>query len=106
IEKRERFVKEKAEVIRGLLRQGFLDGREGIGYEILGSLQAHNMDKAPLAVRSSAVQEDTQEAAFAGAAETYLYVDRDHLLEKTIESGVSCWVGRVILYRAARGIKQ
>ena len=63
------------------------------------------MNGASFAVRSSAVQEDGDEAAFAGAAETYLYVQPEEVLHKVVETWASFWLPRGIQYRWQQGIR-
>jgi pyruvate,water dikinase len=55
-------------------------------------------------VRSSAIQEDGDDAAFAGAAESYLFVKPGEVLEKIVENWASFWLPRGIAYRKDRGL--
>ena len=91
--------------IQKLLRSAKLNPESGLGREILTSLQAHGLDGAAFAVRSSAVQEDSDEAAFAGAAETHLYVQPKEVLDKIVETWASFWLPRGIQYRWQQGIR-
>jgi hypothetical protein len=103
---RRKVIRNYSEKARALIQSGTLTKNTGLGKFILDVLDGHGLRKEYLAVRSSAVQEDTQEAAFAGAAETYLYVNRDNLLEKIKENWMSFWLPRGIEYRAEQGIQQ
>ncbi len=99
------FVREKSARIQNLIRSAGLEAAGGLGKEILDSLRDRQLFGVLFAVRSSAVQEDRQEAAFAGAAETYLYVDFEGVLEKVVENWASFWLPRGILYRWQQGIR-
>lgn len=92
--------------IRTLIRSGRLARDRGVGAEIWVGMQDHGLAdrQKRLAVRSSAVQEDQQDAAFAGAAESYLNVDPNVALDRIIENWASFWLPRGILYRHGRGI--
>ena len=58
-------------------------------------------------VRSSAVDEDTPEATFAGQFETVLNVRDEETLERAVRRcWASLWNDRAIAYRQARGIKR
>ena len=57
-----------------------------------------------LAVRSSAVDEDGAEAAFAGAGDTHLYVKPEELLPHVKEIWASLWNPRALLYRETKGL--
>ena len=57
-------------------------------------------------MRSSGLQEDTEEAAFAGAAETFLYVSAAELLDWIREVWASFWLARGILYQSDRVVRQ
>lgn len=48
----------------------------------------------------------TAEAAFAGAAETYLFVSMAELLERIKEVWTSFWLTRGILYQSDRVVRQ
>lgn len=87
--------------IRTLLLSGKLDPESGVGKEIWEGMQARGLaaDGRQLAIRSSAVQEDTADAAFAGAAESYLHVKPEEALHKVIENWTSFWLPRGIVYR-------
>ncbi|MGC9105669.1 MAG: pyruvate, water dikinase [Thermoprotei archaeon] len=61
--------------------------------------------KEPLvAVRSSATAEDIEQASFAGQQDTYLNVDRAHLIENVKKVWASLYNARAIAYRNSKGI--
>jgi phosphohistidine swiveling domain-containing protein len=86
--------------IRKVILSGRLDPDKGLGGEILDSLPG-----GPWAVRSSAVQEDTDDGAFAGAAESFLFVHPEAVLSKVVETWASFWLPRGIAYRKRLGLK-
>ena len=95
-----------SERIRDLIRQGTLDSTAGIGREIMTVVDTYGLRDSLLSVRSSGLQEDTEEAAFAGAAETYLFVTPAELLDWIKEVWTSFWLTRGILYRSDRIVRQ
>jgi len=97
-------IEERSERARRLILDAKLTGESGIGKEILAGLSAEDLAAIMLAVRSSAVDEDGAEAAFAGAGDTHLYVDQAELLEHVKEIWASLWNPRALLYREARGL--
>lgn len=97
---------EYAAKIRELIKQASFNADSGVGMAILDALKENGMEGKQMAVRSSAVQEDTEEAAFAGAAETYLYVNEDDVLNKIKDSWMSFFLPRGIAYRVEHGITQ
>jgi pyruvate,water dikinase len=61
-------------------------------------------DDPPVAVRSSASAEDSQEASFAGQQETYLHVrGADAVLERIRDCWGSFFSERALFYRAQKG---
>jgi protein-tyrosine-phosphatase len=94
------------EKIRSLIFQGHLESAGGIGREIMEAVDCHGLKDTYLSVRSSGLQEDTEEASFAGAAETYLYVSSADLLECIKKVWMSFWLIRGVLYRNDRIIQQ
>jgi pyruvate,water dikinase len=86
--------------IREVILSGRLSPEQGVGKRILDSLPPFE----DWAVRSSAIQEDTDDAAFAGAAESYLFVKREDVLAKVVENWASFWLPRGIQYRRAHGL--
>jgi pyruvate,water dikinase len=89
--------------IRKAIFSGRLQPGKGVGKEILEALQAG--DGSRWAVRSSAVQEDGDDAAFAGAAESFLFVKPEEILAKVVENWASFWLPRGIRYRMGRGLR-
>jgi hypothetical protein len=100
----ERFLEENKikEPGRDAILAGRLDPDKGVGREILDALRASEGSR--WAVRSSAVQEDGDDAAFAGAAESYLFVKPGEILAKVVENWASFWLPRGILYRQQHGL--
>jgi protein-tyrosine-phosphatase/phosphohistidine swiveling domain-containing protein len=100
----ERFLRENG--IEAPDRKAVLAGRlhpdKGVGKEILDALRAS--PGSIWAVRSSAIQEDGDDAAFAGAAESALFVKPEDLLAKVVENWASFWLPRGILYRERLGM--
>lgn len=104
---RKRIVQNYSDSIRNLIFSGEFDmGKRGLGYEIRHELTVQKLHTKHLAERSSAIQEDTQGAAFAGAAETFLYVPPAAHLEKIKEIWMSFYLPRGIEYRFAHGYRQ
>lgn len=97
------FVEQTSSEIRAVIRGAPLSDQEGLGKKLLDWLRSEGY-KGPYAVRSSAVQEDRQEAAFAGAAESYLFVEEDELLGKLVEGWASFWLPRGVEYRWQQGV--
>ncbi|MBS7647581.1 MAG: phosphoenolpyruvate synthase [Candidatus Bathyarchaeia archaeon] len=63
-----------------------------------------NVDKVPVAVRSSATAEDLPDASFAGQQETYLNViGEDEVVKKTVKCWSSLFTPRAIFYRTQKG---
>jgi protein-tyrosine-phosphatase/phosphohistidine swiveling domain-containing protein len=89
--------------ISGEIREAILSGRldpdKGAGREIADALRGL---KGPLAVRSSMRQEG--DAAFAGAAESWLFVAPEAALGKLVECWASFWLDRGLIYRRGRGL--
>lgn len=103
---KQKAIEKYAAKIRKLIAKGDLSYESASGRAIWDALAENGLANKYMAVRSSAVQEDTEEAAFAGAAETYLYVDDDQVLDKIKESWMSFFLPRGIAYRAEQGISQ
>lgn len=101
-----RDIVELSEQIRDLIFQGNLDVTSGVGLEIMKAVASCGLQNTLLSVRSSGLQEDTEEATFAGAAETFLYVNSVELLESIKRVWMSFWLIRGILYRNSRIIQQ
>jgi pyruvate,water dikinase len=63
-----------------------------------------DMDEPPVAVRSSALGEDSQDATYAGQQETFLWVRGiEHLCDAVRDCWVSLYTPRAIAYRANLG---
>ncbi len=105
-EDRQRQIVGLSEQIRHLILQGNLNAATGVGRDIMEAVDFHGLQDACLSVRSSGLQEDTEEATFAGAAETYLYVNPAELLECIKKVWMSFWLIRGILYRNSRIVQQ
>lgn len=97
---------EKSAEIRSLILNAKLSPGEGLGKAIVEAIETREISKSFMAVRSTEKQEDGKDMAFAGAAETFLHVDKDHVLEKIKETWMSFWLTRGILYRHEQGMRQ
>jgi pyruvate, water dikinase len=89
----------RAQVLVGEIEIG-ADLREAIAaaYAELGH------DDPPVAVRSSARAEDSQEASFAGQQETYLHVRGvDDVLRRVVDCWASFFAERAVFYRSRKG---
>lgn len=95
-----------SEKIRDLIRRGNLHIAAGVGQEIMEAVDSYGLHNSFLSVRSSGLQEDTEEAAFAGAAETYLFVSPAELLDWIKKVWMSFWLTRGMLYRSERIVWQ
>ena len=61
-------------------------------------------DEVPVAVRSSAIAEDSQTASFAGQQETYLHVQGvDQIVERIRDCWCSFFTERALFYRSKKG---
>lgn len=63
---------------------------------------SHRINQLPdgyYAVRSSAVAEDLDDASFAGQLDSFLYIPKDHILEKVVDCWASYWNDRAVKYR-------
>jgi protein-tyrosine-phosphatase/phosphohistidine swiveling domain-containing protein len=92
--------------IHDLISAGTLDAAAGVGREITQALDAYGLRSTSLSVRSSGLQEDAEEAAFAGAAETYLGVRPAEVLHAIQDVWKSFWLVKGILYRSSRIMRQ
>ena len=95
---------EKSNRARTLIGSAALSPDSGVGKEILDSVRASGLSGVMLAVRSSAVDEDGAEAAFAGAGDTHLYVAHEELLEHVKDVWISLWNARALSYRETKGL--
>jgi phosphoenolpyruvate synthase/pyruvate phosphate dikinase len=105
-EEQRRRIVELSEQIRDLILRGRLEATRGVGREIMAAIKACGLQNTCLSVRSSGLQEDSEEATFAGAAETYLYVRPPELLEWIKRVWMSFWLIRGLLYRNSRIVRQ
>lgn len=94
------------EQVRNLIMRGQLDVENGVGREIMSAVQQCALQDSLLSVRSSGLQEDAEEASFAGAAETYLNISSGELLDAIKRVWISFWLIRGILYRHDRIVQQ
>ena len=99
-------IADTAERIQALIRGGRLVSVSGVGQEIMAAVDACGLTQSYVSVRSSGLQEDTEEAAFAGAAVTYLYVSPAEILGWIKEVWTSFWLTRGILYQSDRVVRQ
>ena len=99
-------IEEASTCIRDLIRRASLDPARGLGRLIMAAVDSCGLRDSFVSVRSSGLQEDTEEAAFAGAAETYLFVSMAELLERIKEVWTSFWLTRGILYQSDRVVRQ
>jgi pyruvate,water dikinase len=78
--------------------------RDQIGTRYAELAEASATLAPPVAVRSSAVGEDSQDATFAGQQETYLWVrDAEHVADAVRDCWVSLYSAPAISYRARLG---
>lgn len=61
-------------------------------------------DKALVAVRSSAVEEDGEALSFAGQFDSFLNVSHDDIAERVVQVWKSCFSKRVLAYRQLHGL--
>ena len=84
-------------LVRAADSGGAFPAEVGRAYAALG-------DEVPVAVRSSATAEDSEEASFAGQQETYLHV---HGVDGIVERIRDCWCSffteRALFYRSEKG---
>lgn len=99
-------IADAAKRIRALIRHGNLEPGAGLGREIMAAVDSCGLRHSFVSVRSSGLQEDTEEAAFAGAAETFLFVSPGELLDWIKEVWTSFWLTRGILYQSDRTVQQ
>jgi rifampicin phosphotransferase len=70
------------------------------------ALTEHIATEDLVAVRSSAVGEDSATASFAGQMDTYLYVRREEVVERVLDCLASAFSERALTYRGARGLAE
>ena len=103
----EEAVGERAEELRALARAHDHEGATALVGELarpdLGALFAE-LGAEAVAVRSSAVAEDSDEASFAGQQETYLGIrDAATAAERVIDCWASFFSERALFYRSRKG---
>ena len=76
--------------------------------QVLAAIRAFVSETFPndaLAVRSSAIGEDSRQAAFAGQLDSFLNVKSErHLIEAVLGCWASYWSPRVLFYQLSKGI--
>jgi pyruvate,water dikinase len=72
--------------------------------QVLAAFDRSFPGDARVAVRSSAVGEDSSRDSFAGQLDTYLYVSRRDLLARVADCVASAYTERAIAYRHRRGL--
>lgn len=81
------------------------DLREDITGAVAGLMACHRLSKLVVAVRSSAVDEDSADASFAGQHETYLNITGP---EAIVQAVAKCWESanseRALAYRRQQGL--
>jgi pyruvate,water dikinase len=84
-------------LVRAADSGGAFPAEVGRAYAALG-------DEVPVAVRSSATAEDSEEASFAGQQETYLHVHgADGIVERIRDCWCSFFTERALFYRSEKG---
>ena len=71
---------------------------------ILAAFDRSFPPEARVAVRSSAVGEDSGRDSFAGQLDTFLYVSRGDLLARVADCVASAYTERALAYRHTRGL--
>ncbi len=71
---------------------------------VLDALAELCPDGSPVAVRSSASDEDGVDHSFAGQLESYLFVQREHVAERVAAVWRSGFSGRLLAYRQQHGL--
>jgi pyruvate,water dikinase len=101
-ELRELAVRQDADAAQELIRTVELD--PGLRRAVLTAYDELGADDVPVAVRSSACAEDSEEASFAGQQETYLHVRGGDDVRARIRD---CWASffseRALFYREQKG---
>ena len=91
------------------VQEAFAEQLLSQGREILTSLVHDQLNTcfntiSLFSVRSSAVDEDSQHASFAGIMESYLFVHREDLVDKVVRCAASAFSENALSYRRARRI--
>ncbi len=71
--------------------------------EAYSKLESLTRKNVRLSIRSSATAEDLPGASFAGQQDTFLNIDRDHLIETVMKCWSSLYTPRAISYRHEKG---
>lgn len=77
---------------------------EDLQKDILEHLK--KLDSRWVAVRSSAIAEDSSTASWAGELESYLNTDQDHLIGNIKKCWASLFTPRAIVYRMEKGMRE
>jgi rifampicin phosphotransferase len=75
-----------------------------IADDLFRALKKRKLDSTQLAVRSSATAEDSDAASFAGQLESFLWVNKDNLLDRIVDVWKSAFSERVAVYAQERGV--
>lgn len=98
--------REAAEAAHAAIEAAFLEA--GLGLEdreaLEAALSARFGPEDWLAVRSSALGEDSESDSFAGQLDTFLYVPRAGVCERVLRCFASAYSPRALLYRQTRGL--
>jgi len=86
------------------LEKLLLSGRQTLNALIRKQLDDDFNNISLFSVRSSAIDEDSKNASFAGIMDSYLFVTKEGLVDKIAQCAASALSERAILYRHARGI--
>jgi pyruvate,water dikinase len=91
------------------IREVFLEKLLSSGRKTLDSLIRKHLDDdfsniSFFSVRSSAIDEDSKNASFAGIMDSYLFVRKEVLVDRIAQCAASALSERAILYRHALGI--
>ena len=79
-------------------------GRQTLDFLIKKHLDDDFNNVSFFSVRSSAIDEDSKHASFAGMMDSYLFVGKEALVDKIAQCAASTLSKRAVLYRHARGI--
>ena len=81
-----------------------LNGCENLRNELQEELQKTLKDGGMYAVRSSAIDEDSENASFAGVHESYLNIPKNAVLEHILKVQESAYSPRAVEYRKMKGL--
>jgi pyruvate,water dikinase len=94
----------EANVQEAFAEQLLSQGREMLTSLIQDQLNTCFNTISLFSVRSSAVDEDSKHASFAGIMESYLFVHREHLVDKVVRCAASAFSEKALAYRRAHRI--